>query len=88
MIFLTSRAGIQDSEMARGSDDPIPLPDIKEAKRKKEAIEELARVEEEKEMNRPKIKRSDTKAFTKVRSSVDPLWRDSHQRRLLTIFTL
>ena len=28
--------------------------------------EELARMEEEKEMNRPKVKRSDKEAFTKV----------------------
>jgi len=49
------------------SNDAIPLPDIKEAKRKKQMEEELARMEDEKEEKRVRIKRSDKEAFTKVR---------------------
>ena len=48
------------------SSSAIPLPDIKDALQKKEIEKELARVEEEKEQSRPKIKRSDKEAFAKV----------------------
>jgi hypothetical protein len=42
------------------------LPDIKEARQKKLMEEELARMEEETELSKPKIKRSDRAAFMKV----------------------
>ena len=45
----------------------IPLPDIKEALKKKEMEEELARMEEEKEASKVKIKRGDSDALLKVR---------------------
>ena len=47
-------------------DDAIPLPDIKQARKKKEMEAQLARMEEEKEEKRVKIKRSDSEAFRKV----------------------
>jgi hypothetical protein len=43
------------------------LPDIKDQLKKKQMEEELARIEEEKKESVKKIKRSDIKAFTKVR---------------------
>jgi len=45
----------------------IPLPDIREARKKKQMEEELARQEEELEEKRVRIKRSDKEAFTRVR---------------------
>lgn len=54
-----------DSGNVESSDEAIPLPDIKEARRKKEA-EELARLEEERLKEKRKIKRGDREAFTKV----------------------
>ena len=49
------------------SGNAVPLPDIKEARKKKQMEEELARMEEEKEETRVKIKRSDKAAFARVR---------------------
>lgn len=46
----------------------IPLPDIKEARLKKQIEEELAKKEEEDEANKVRIKRSDKEAFRKVRA--------------------
>lgn len=48
------------------SDDAIPLPDIRQALKKKAVEEELKRMEAEKEAARVKIKRSDKEAFRKV----------------------
>lgn len=64
-------SGIQDKKqvetpMKSEDSSAIPLPDIKEALRKKEMEKELARMEEEKEKSKPKIKRSDKDAFTRV----------------------
>lgn len=56
--------------MVESTNSAIPLPDIKEARTKKMIEEELARMEQEKLMSKPKIKRSDKEAFTKVRESV------------------
>lgn len=47
------------------NDGAIPLPDIREARQKKEA-EELARQEEERLKEKRRIKRSDKEAFTRV----------------------
>jgi hypothetical protein len=49
-----------------GSDGVIPLPDIRQALKKKAVEEELKRMEAEKQANRVKIKRSDKEAFRKV----------------------
>lgn len=71
-----SQLGIEDepiqstataSEESGNSDNTaIPLPDIREARRRKEIEEELARTEQEKEEQKVKIKRSDKEAFRKV----------------------
>lgn len=45
----------------------IPLPDIKQVLRKKFMEEELTRIEEEKEDETVKIKRTDRKAMARVR---------------------
>ncbi|GAX13747.1 hypothetical protein FisN_30Lh033 [Fistulifera solaris] len=60
--------GIGDEERPAPSttDAAIPLPDIREARQKKLLEEELARMEEEKELSKPKIKRSDRAAFMKL----------------------
>ena len=50
--------------------DPLQLPDIKDQIRKKEMEEEMARIEEEEEESRPRIKRSDKVAFARVSSNV------------------
>ena len=52
--------------MPQESEGAIPLPDIKEALKKKEQEEQLARMEEEKEANKIKIKRTDKEALLKV----------------------
>ena len=54
--------------LVSSTDSTLPLPDIKEARQKKLMEEELARMEEEKEISKPKIKRSDRAAFMKVSS--------------------
>jgi len=46
--------------------DPLQLPDIKDQIRKKEMEEEMARIEEEEEESRPRIKRSDKVAFARL----------------------
>lgn len=53
------------------SSNAIPLPDIKEARKKKQMEEELARMEQEKEEQKVRIKRSDKEAFAKVRFARD-----------------
>lgn len=55
------------SSAVEPSSNAIPLPDIKEARKKKQMEQELARLEKEQEEQRVKIKRSDKEAFTKVR---------------------
>lgn len=48
------------------TDNAIPLPDIKEVLKKKEMEQELARIEEEDDEQKVKIKRGDRKALLKV----------------------
>jgi hypothetical protein len=58
-----------DNEMLAppsGSDGVIPLPDIRQALKKKAVEEELKQMEAEKKAARVKIKRSDKEAFRKV----------------------
>lgn len=58
-----------DNEMLAppsGSDGVIPLPDIRQALKKKAVEEELKRMEAEKKAARVRIKRSDKEAFRKV----------------------
>jgi len=50
----------------------IPLPDIKEARKRKQLEEEVARFEQEQEKNRPKISRKDKEAFVRVRDPSMP----------------
>lgn len=60
--------GVADEELAtQDPDSAIPLPDIKQARKKKEMEQEQARVESEMEDKRVKIKRSDKEAFRNVR---------------------
>jgi hypothetical protein len=49
-----------------GDSTAIPLPDIKQVLRKKEIEEEMARIEEEEEETKVRIKRTDRKAMAKV----------------------
>lgn len=61
--------GIENESSGSGStssDDPLVLPDIKDMLKKKELQQEEERLEQEQQLNVKKIKRSDTKAFTKV----------------------
>jgi len=66
--------GVIDDDTKAASDssssmsNTIPLPDIKEARKKKQMEEELARQEKEKEEQKVRIKRSDKEAFARVRS--------------------
>jgi hypothetical protein len=53
-------------DVPQSTDNALPLPDISEVLKKKEMEEELARIEEEKEDDMVKIKRTDRKAFLKV----------------------
>lgn len=55
--------------MLSGSGDAntFKLPDIKDALRKKEIEEEIARIAQEEKDSKPRIKRGDAKAFKKVR---------------------
>jgi hypothetical protein len=71
-IFLprSCLAGIQDDEVAQKDTGggAIPLPDIKDTRRRKEMEEEIARMAEEKEetKDRNRIKRTDKEAMRKV----------------------
>ena len=56
----------QEPAVVKEDSTSVPLPDIRQARRRKEMEEELARMEAEKELNRPKVKRSDKEAFTRV----------------------
>jgi uncharacterized protein YaiI (UPF0178 family) len=69
------------------SDDgkEFKLPDIKDALRKKEIEEEIARMAEEEKEARPRIKRGDAKAFKKVRLST---CISSQHQRLITRYVL
>ena len=58
-----SAASITDGRASNA----ISLPDIKEARKKKQMEEELARMEQEKEEQKVRIKRSDKAAFARVR---------------------
>lgn len=61
--------GIQNEEITSTvsqTDGAIPLPDIREALEKKKEKEEQARLEEQKELDKVKIKRSDKEAFKKL----------------------
>ena len=64
--------GIQDDETKVDESQAVeevgvPLPDIKQALQKKAIEKEMEKLEEEKEAQKVKIKRSDKEAFTKVR---------------------
>jgi hypothetical protein len=59
--------GVEDSDALDEDGNQFMLPDIKNALRKREIEEEIARMAEEERELKPKIKRSDTKAFRKVR---------------------
>ena len=70
MVPLTCTSiliGFRDSgeDRVESSNDSIPLPDIKQARQKKEA-EEMARKEEQMLKEKRRIKRSDKEAFTRV----------------------
>jgi hypothetical protein len=59
--------GIEDEKVAQKTpENVIRLPDIKEAKKKKQTEEELARMAEEEEKSKVKIKRSDKEAFRRL----------------------
>lgn len=72
-LYTKIVTGIGNDEIASAQstipsdDSAIPLPDIKEVRQKKLMEEELARMEEEREITKPKIKRSDRAAFMRVR---------------------
>jgi hypothetical protein len=57
----------EDADSVDHDQNQFNLPDIKDALRKREIEEEMARMAEEERELKPKIKRSDTKAFQKVR---------------------
>jgi hypothetical protein len=57
---------VESEDESQPIDNALPLPDISEVLKKKEMEEELARIEEEKEDDMVKIKRTDRKAFLKV----------------------
>jgi hypothetical protein len=57
------------ASLSQDESGAIPLPDIKQALKKKAMEEELARIEEEKEEEKVRIKRTDKAAFAKVRIS-------------------
>lgn len=48
------------------SSDVLPLPDIKEARKKKQMEEEMARMDQENEEQKVRIKRTDKEAFRRV----------------------
>lgn len=54
------------SQSSSISGNAIPLPDIKEARKKKQMEEEIARMEQEKEEQKVRIKRTDKEAFRRV----------------------
>lgn len=64
LLFLLLPA---NNEVAAGEDDSLfTLPDIKDALRKREMQEEIARIKEEEKELKPKIKRGDIDAYQKV----------------------
>jgi hypothetical protein len=66
-MATTSSSSTSRSESSSSiSGNAILLPDIKEARKKKQMEEEMARVEQEKEEQKVRIKRSDKEAFRRV----------------------
>ena len=65
LFVLFSQAEPEEAPQQPDS-QAIPLPDIREALKKKQMEEELARAQEEEEEQRVLIKRSDKEAFAKV----------------------
>jgi hypothetical protein len=63
---LRCGVGVGDFDSVDDDRNQFNLPDIKDALRKREIDEEIARMAEEEKELKPKIKRSDTKAFQKV----------------------
>jgi chromatin segregation and condensation protein Rec8/ScpA/Scc1 (kleisin family) len=65
--------GVQDDEKIAATDSSsedstaYPLPDIKEVLRMKQFEQDMARMEEEEQTKRPKIKRTDKAAYARVR---------------------
>ena len=68
IIALDDMTGSSPSDITQSPEEngAIPLPDIKQALKKKAMEEELARIEEEKDEQRVRIKRTDKEAFAKV----------------------
>lgn len=60
-------AAVEETVQPESSEGAIPLPDIREALKKKQLEEELARAQEEEEEQRVLVNRSDKEAFAKVR---------------------
>lgn len=63
---LTKLENDEDDTSGRSS-DAISLPDIKEARKRKQLEEEMARMEQDREEQRVRIKRTDKKAMARVR---------------------
>lgn len=63
--YIDCSVGVDDAS-SLDDGNQFKLPDIRNALRKKEIEEEIARMEEQERESKPKIKRSDTKAFKKV----------------------
>jgi hypothetical protein len=82
MLYFT---GVQDDKKiaaeASASEDATayPLPDIKEVLRMKQFEQDMARMEEEEQKKKPKIKRTDKAAYNKVRK-FGPICDDGGQR--------
>ena len=81
------------SRQQESRSETIPLPDIKEARKRKQMEEELARMEQEKEAQKVKIKRSDKEAFAKASAvfcfTMIRLWeRWDDDRKSLIVKTL
>lgn len=64
---LPSKQQVEPATSPVAPDDVIPLPDIREARKKKALEEEEKRAAEEESKKRVKIKRGDTKALRDVR---------------------
>lgn len=63
---VASSQATSSSTSSSISGNAIPLPDIKEARKRKQMEEEIARTEQEKKDKKVRIKRSDKEAFRRV----------------------
>jgi hypothetical protein len=57
---------VPTTESSSSVSNAIPLPDIKEARKRKQMEEEMARIQQEQDEQKVKIKRTDKEAFRKV----------------------